>query len=500
MNTSRLLCALVVVGLSSCSSDPGSAVPPDLGGPTDGGDLTTDAGQAPRPLTYTFHFSISGHPDDKNELDGVSVDGDGNCFVGGPFQNTALINGKERTAKNGTDFYVAKLDPKGNELWFITYDSGANDFMYDLTTDSKGDVLISGSIQGEITQNNGVSATPDGIAYFAKLSGVDGSTIWEKSYPGGKSGGNEIAVDSQDNVIATLMGVKAQFTFGGDTYTGSGSKDSFILKFSPDGKNVLWSFPFLGFGSKQLRAIGVSGNDEVIFGHEYFGEIQVGTGSNSSGPYTSGKGKVAQGLVGALAADGTLKWAKPVSSPGFANVRGVGGDSQGRFYFTGVVTGPGKIGALSVASPDRQVGFLAKVDAKGQPLWTRLLYGEKEDRGGELIVDSKDQVVIGASTNSTSYNLHDHDSKVLASELVNTQHPPVYRAALLVLDGSGQFVESYSPLSSGGSLAGVLEAGPAGRCLFVQFRYKDFFDHPNGFTERAPAGHGHAVSASLLCH
>lgn len=86
------------------------------------------------------------------------------------------------------------------------------------------------------------------------------------------AGGNEIKIDSKNNIIATMMGSGATYDIGTTSYKKQGYKDAFIMKLDPNGKFV-WSYQFLGDASKQIRALALTGKDEIAFGHEYIGTI-----------------------------------------------------------------------------------------------------------------------------------------------------------------------------------------------------------------------------------
>lgn len=73
--------------------------------------ISTDASEVIQDQrTVKFDYTLYGDVRDKNELDGITTDAQGNTIMGGPFQNTVIFdyqgnNPKTRTARNGTDIY-----------------------------------------------------------------------------------------------------------------------------------------------------------------------------------------------------------------------------------------------------------------------------------------------------------------------------------------------------------------------------------------------------------
>jgi hypothetical protein len=436
--------------------------------------------------TVKFDYTLYGDVLDKNEIDGVTVDKDGNTILGGPYQHRAKFNydtrnEKERTSKNGTDIYVTKISANGKRtLWFKEFDSGENDFMYDLTVDKNGDILISGSIGGKISQKHGVvEKAPDGSPYIAKLSGKTGDLIWKTYFKDIPGGANEVAVDKNGNVIATIMGISKEFNFDKDhQFKGSGKKDAFILKLDSKGK-IKWVYPFTGYGNKQLRAIGVNKENKIIFGFEYIGYNTFLSEDNKTNKTYSSEIKVFQGLMGVLSPKGKLLFDRPIWSKGFSNVRGAGADSKGNFYFTGVLTGQALFGSKDVMASKNQSSYLAKVDPSGNLKWLSLTHGDGKDMGAELIVTHDDRIVLTNSTTSSLYHVFNSEGEILQQNISKAGNNKKARAVVTIYNTKGKVIETYSPEYSNGSLAGVLEDSKADNCLAVQFRFRDQFVHPN---------------------
>lgn len=424
-------------------------------------------------MSESWTYAMQGADGGKDEMDGVSVDTRGNVIIGGPFENTVDFNDVSHSAKTGVDFYVSKLSPDGKEIWFISVDSGGDDFMWDLTTDKNDDILISGGYGGTLTINSKTyNANRDGSALFAKIDGATGSFVWVQTAgvissgisivdPERTAGGNEIKVDSQGNAVAILSAKGDSYKIGSRTYTNKGAMDSFIVKLSPMGE-FLWEYQFLGTGRKQARALGINGKDEIAFGHQLIGEISSAEGITIS----TTNGNIAQGDAGLLTSEGTLKWMIPVISDGFANVRGAGGDSMGNVYFTGVITEASKIGTTAVKGYKNGSTFLAKYTSEGTQEWIRVMGNDENDTAGELITYDN-AIVITGGNKGENYNLYDEKGTLLEKDIHMVDSRDT-RATLTVFTSEGDITARYSPTYTDASSGGVLEYAGTNCTVFQQ--------------------------------
>lgn len=444
---------------------------------------------------WTFPFQSA--QGSKDEMDGVSSDSNGNIFIGGAFENSGVMFGTMSTsAKNFSDIFVSKLSNNGQILWFKTFDSGGKDFAWDTAVDKNGDVIISGGYGGSFDKvSNGVktgtfNAWKDGSALWMKLSGKDGHIMWTQVAgvpstisqlvdPSKVAGGNEISIDVNNNAVVQLTAAGEAYKIGTTTYPKSGSKDSFIVKLNPNG-GFMWAFPFLGSGSKQLRAVGITSNNEIVFGHEYRGEIKAGNVT-----LNSNNGMTAQGTVGMLTAAGAFKWMLPVTSNGFANVRGAGGDSTGNIYITGVLTGAdGQIGTTPVKGYANGSTFVAKLaPATKAVLWVRVFGNASPDSAGELTVIAGDKIAITSTNEDANYNLYNADGSVLYAKNIFLATSTATRATLSVLDTTGNLVATHEPTITESSSGGVLSFAnntPSSTCLVYQLSFYGRIAFNNG--------------------
>jgi hypothetical protein len=107
--------------------------------------------------------TIGGDQDD--QLYVVHQTYDGNYIVGGN-SNSGVSNEKSKSTANGTDFWVLKLDQDGGILWQETYDIGAVDILTSLLENKDHTLVLSGFAQGEAIKKAMVSKPKLNTAYI----------------------------------------------------------------------------------------------------------------------------------------------------------------------------------------------------------------------------------------------------------------------------------------------------------------------------------------------
>ena len=80
-----------------------------------------------------------------DESFGISVSKTGNIYITGDFYGTAVF-GTHQLTSNGVDIFVVKYDPDGNSFWAKQAGGESTDNGFDITTDTVGNVYLTGRI------------------------------------------------------------------------------------------------------------------------------------------------------------------------------------------------------------------------------------------------------------------------------------------------------------------------------------------------------------------
>jgi hypothetical protein len=141
------------------------------------------------------------------------------------------------------NFYLLKVDAKGNVVWKHTYGGGESQKAYSIAKADDGYIIV-GDIQLQNTASD---------AWIVKIDSA-GNMVWNKSI-GGKD------ADSAAYVTDSLDGnyLVAGFTFS----FGSGNRDFWLLKIS-NTEQVLWSCTQGDQGFQEAYAVIDAGNNSYV--------------------------------------------------------------------------------------------------------------------------------------------------------------------------------------------------------------------------------------------
>ncbi len=120
----------------------------------------------------------------------VSVDSAGNAFITGYTEGS--LSG---TNTGDVDAFLTKFDPSGTELWSAQIGSTQPDGSYAVAVDPTGNAYISGWTAGIL----GGSGSSGSDAFLVKYDPL-GNELWSRQIgPGGSAGSTSVAVDATGN-------------------------------------------------------------------------------------------------------------------------------------------------------------------------------------------------------------------------------------------------------------------------------------------------------------
>ncbi|MBF0353604.1 MAG: SBBP repeat-containing protein, partial [SAR324 cluster bacterium] len=155
---------------------------------------------------------------------GITVDSNGNIYATGA--NSDGLGTCEVGACGGNDMYVVKYNSSGTKAWTKRYGSAAHEYGWGITSDSSGNVYVTGQTTGAFPTSN---AGAEDI-FLIKLDS-SGSNQWVKQMGTVQSDiGNGISVDSNGNVYVTGYTGDAL-----DSQSNAGGRDVFLVKYDSVG-------------------------------------------------------------------------------------------------------------------------------------------------------------------------------------------------------------------------------------------------------------------------
>lgn len=328
---------------------------------------------------------------------GVAADAAGNCYVTGHYQSTdADFSGTKLPSRGDYDIFVAKYDRTGKLAWIQTAGGKGYDYGHAIAVDGKGDVIVSGAVVGEAEFGDVKIPNEPGSHIFCAKYHPDGKLVWAKAATGKAGGsGHGVAVDGQGNIyIGGLSSGSGQF---GDKplVTPKGSS-SVVAKLSPLG-DVLWIAQQFGEPSCLFHEITCDKEGRVWASGMFKGKAVLGTET-----FTTTGDKDSDAFLSHFDTNGKLLWSRVGQGPAVDYGLGVATDGAGNSFLTGEFTDVFKLGGEELHSRGSTDVYVAKFDAKGALRWITQGGGDKGDNAYTMVCDTKGNLFLGGSFGGTA--------------------------------------------------------------------------------------------------
>lgn len=166
-----------------------------------------------------------------NQLYVVHQTADEGFIVGGNTNSPGSLTVKGGSVQSGSDFWLLRLDVKGEVVWSETYNYGKSDILTSLVENSDHSFLVGGYAQSERgTMAKGlIQKEATGINdYIALKVNEKGEAVWEKIVG---SGGEDILrklISTRDG--GYLLAGTSNASSSGDKSTTLGSNDFWVVK------------------------------------------------------------------------------------------------------------------------------------------------------------------------------------------------------------------------------------------------------------------------------
>lgn len=237
---------------------------------------------------YLVYSTLIGGSDLDDGRD-IAVDAYGSVYITGTTRSQGFPGagapdpsyGGPFSASSFGDAFIAKLNPDGNTILYMSYLGGSGEDVADaIAVDGDGNVYVTGMTRSadfptvspvQAAQGGQACAAPPcSDAFVAKLNAA-GNTIVFSTYLGGSKNEDSglldlgsrttalgIAVDQDRNVYVTGVTESDDFPVkNGAAGTRSGSADAFLTKLRSDGQAVLYSTYLGGSGTEYSGDVAV---------------------------------------------------------------------------------------------------------------------------------------------------------------------------------------------------------------------------------------------------
>lgn len=325
---------------------------------------------------------------------GVAVDGAGNVYTTGYFQQTVSFGGTSLTSAGSTDVYVAKYSPDGVHAWSRRGGGTDTDQAFAIAVDSGGNVIVVGTFYGTADFGGGSRASSGSSDVFVAKYSSSGTHLWSQRFGDIYSdAATAVAIDPYDNIYVTgYFAVKIDF--GGGTLSSAGSTDIFVAKLDAGGGH-LWSQRYGGSSQDYGRAVACRGTSAVTLAGTFQATVDFGGGNlNSAG--------VDDAFVVDLTHAGVHRWSRRFGGSSADHAFAVAVDPGGSVLLAGYFYGVVNFGGGGLTSAGLADVFLAKYDDAGLHAWSRRFGGTGNDAGVSLASDPDGDVLLTGYFSATA--------------------------------------------------------------------------------------------------
>jgi len=316
----------------------------------------------------------------------VTTDSSGNIYVTG--DTLGDLDGNTNSGSN--DIFLVKYDSTGTKQWTKQLGTSGYDYGQGVTTDSSDNIYVTGYTTGGLDGNT----NSGGKDIFLVKYNSSGTKRWTKQLgtSSGDESGQGVTTDSLDNIYVTGD------TLGDlDGNISSGYSDIFLVKYNSSGTKQ-WTKQLGTSSGDEGNGVSTDLSDNIyVFGTTYGG---LDGNTNSGGRDI---------FLVKYNSSGTKQWTKQLGTPLSDFGKDVTTDSSGNIYVTGSTNGglDGNTNSCSTCGSTRYYDIiLIKYNSSGTKQWTKQLGNTSDDFGKDVTTDSSGNIyVIGDNYESLSGGL-----------------------------------------------------------------------------------------------
>ena len=169
----------------------------------------------------------------------VTADSIGNIIVTGRFKETAIFGDIEITSLGFNDIFIAKYDLEGNVVFVKQVGGPGNDYGNSVVLDRNSSIIVTGYFEQEVSFGNNVLTSLGSSDIFIVKYDSEGNLIFVEQGGGiYKDQGTSVTTDSDGNILV-VGNIQGGAIFGEIEIASNVFIGMFIAKYDKDG-NLLW--------------------------------------------------------------------------------------------------------------------------------------------------------------------------------------------------------------------------------------------------------------------
>lgn len=346
----------------------------------------------------------------------VAVDGTASVYAAGitvPFSSGPdwVSGGWDTTRNGGYEGYIVKFGANGAHNWSSYVGGTSDEYLNGITVGPDGNIYATGTTKSADWVYGGFRTIFSGgdEAYILKAS-PNGTHLWSAYF--GESGEDAAyAITTHDSGTVYVVGktYSPNLVSGGWDATLSGENDGYLIKIGTPGKLRINLSPAAAVAKGAMwRRAGTSrwyGHAETELGvppGAYNIEFKDTPGWVSPQLIVSvSPGETTEGSATYTSLDPGLVWGTYVGGTSADRVYGIAVDANGNVCATGSTSSSGWVsGGWDQMQKSGGDGFVLKLNAKGEHLWSSYFGGASSDYGYGVAFDQAGNAIVTGVTNS----------------------------------------------------------------------------------------------------
>ncbi|MES2139699.1 MAG: T9SS type A sorting domain-containing protein [Bacteroidota bacterium] len=392
----------------------------------------------------------------------LAVDGEGNSYLAGEFEKTAMFGSVALTSRGGNDIFVAKYNTNGDFQWTKSIGGGGGSDRGLGISESNGNVYVTGDFQGTGYFPGNILPSTGGLDIFVAKYNSAGDFQWIKKAGGtGNDEGYAVSCDQTGNAYVTGY-FSGTANFSGTSIASQGANDIFIAKYNPAGA-VLWVKRAGGTASDYGMGIKVDNYNNVFLTGGFrltstFGSISL-----------KAIGGDADIFIARYTASGDCVWANKAGGNINDYGRAIALDASSNCYITGNFGLSAAFGTTTITGVDSAEIYFASYDASGNFRWVLQAGGMVDvsdpdrfiEMGLSIATDLSGNVVASGAYRSSSafggatLNPWGNHTDVYITKIGAAFIPPVDPPPVALCSGSGTITRDLWTNVTGTSIASI---------------------------------------------
>ena len=299
-------------------------------------------------------------------VNAVHTSAEGDIYVTGYAAGRLDAHGDTLEGEGGGDPFLLKYDAEGRLAWARQGRGPGWSGGRSLATDEQGDVYLGGRFQGRMTLDGTVlEGRGEDDAFVARYS-ADGSLRWARAIGGaGRDWGNGIAVDEAGRVYLTGV-FSGTAEFGDRTVESRGESDLYVAVWDDTGA-LQWVTTLGGTAATSAWEVAADASGNAYVVGSFAGRLE--SEAIDDAPEAEGE---TDGLLVALAPDGSVRWIRTLGGPGAGELESVEVDDEGNPWVAGSFVDGAMLGGRTLKAQGKEDILVAALDVDGglRRTWT----------------------------------------------------------------------------------------------------------------------------------